>query len=166
MENLEQILTKLNNKEQKYILDLILIDPVSQSKNKKAFEMDIVEEIKKAEHIGYNLGLIMIDINNFKEYNDYYGHECGNNTIKNVAQSIIYHTKSYDTFYRYGGDEFIMLLPDTNERQLQKIQKRIKANVMGDHNISLSVGYAQYHNQTIEEFIHCADMKMYKDKRK
>jgi diguanylate cyclase len=90
-----------------------LTDPLSQLKNRRAFEVALETMCQDAKNNGLPLSLIMIDIDRFKVINDSYGHVFGDQVIRSVAESIKRNVKGRDVVARFGGEEFVVLLPDT-----------------------------------------------------
>jgi len=116
----------------------------------------------------------MIDIDNFKEINDTYGHKAGDLVIKNVCTTIKSLTRQSDIVARYGGEEFIILLPNTTIIDAAHLSNNICNRIaeleisIEQHSITLtvSIGISQYDApQDLESFIHNADTALYSAKR-
>lgn len=133
---------------------------------------DVIEEANKSQQ---PFSLIMMDIDNFKSYNDEYGHVFGDRVILSVADTIKSSTRSMDSCFRYGGDEFIVLLPHTSEDQAKTIAKRIQNNleriqynVHSNEKISVTLSYGISRWSTgmkPERLVDLADMAMYESKK-
>ena len=139
----------------------------------KAYMYDYLKQLyKRAKREGFKFVLIFIDVDNFKHVNDTYGHTKGDELLKKVAEIIKNSFRDYDTFVRYGGDEFIVILELRNDFSmenikvlLEKLQKRIE-NRFKKYNISISYGMAiNTEVDNIDKLIEFADMKMYKMKQ-
>ena len=154
-------------------LDRILldarIDPITEIYNRKSLEM----ETQKNKDI--DTGIIFIDLDNFKRVNDLYGHATGDNALKVIAQKIRRCVREEDRVFRYGGDEFVVLVKNANESILKSIIERIKSSfkepvkVNGNtFKISVSMGFSLYpkESQSLKEAIEIADRRMYKEKSK
>ena len=104
-------------------------DPMTNLYNRRYFHdiADQLFEIAKREKHG--IGIIMIDIDNFKLVNDTYGHNIGDNVIKNLANLLSMHTRASDIVTRFGGEEFVILLPNTNLVGTQRIASKIRSIV-------------------------------------
>jgi len=121
-----------------------------------------------------NISICMIDIDNFKEINDTYGHKAGDLVIKNVCTTIKSLTRQSDIVARYGGEEFIILLPNTTIIDAAHLSNNICNRIaeleisIEQHSITLtvSIGISQYDApQDLESFIHNADTALYSAKR-
>ncbi len=138
------------------------------SKNYYESELDfIIRDALAKEKI---FSLIMIDIDDFKNINDQRGHIIGDKVLKSVAKIMQENMRSVDICSRYGGDEFIVILPETTkehafligERILNKTSNLDLNNVGFDMKISLSIGIAEWKtNMSAENLIECADKAMY-----
>ena len=144
------------------------IDPLTKVFNRFAYEYRI-SEIKKNGEID-NLTIFEIDVNGLKCVNDTKGHDVGDAMITDVAQCISRGIKSVGQCYRVGGDEFIVLLTDSNE-DADKIKNDIKAETEAcdrkDYTVSVAIGYARGNEdkiKSVEDIEKLADKRMYKDK--
>lgn len=87
------------------------------------------EEVKRAQRFKHSLALIMADIDEFKNFNDTYGHPEGNKVLKNLANILRSNIREVDIVARYGGEEFIIILPEANREEAKKIAERIRSKV-------------------------------------
>jgi diguanylate cyclase (GGDEF)-like protein len=151
-----------------------MIDPGTHVLN-RTFLRDLLKgEIVRAERNKRPLALIMCDLNNFKQVNDRYGHLMGDYVLAQVAAILKSCVRGSDYVVRYGGDEFLLVLPETDQgggeivrgRILQRVGEWDRANRVGDVPISLSLGLS-FHatGQTAEQDIAEADTRMYADKQ-
>ena len=145
------------------------IDPITEIYNRKSLEI----EIQKDEDT--DIGIIFIDLDNFKRVNDLYGHATGDNALKVIAQRIRKCVREEDGVFRYGGDEFVVLVKNANENILKSIIERIRNSFeepvkVNDNlfKISVSLGFSLYpkESQSLKEAIEIADRRMYKEKLK
>lgn len=105
------------------------------------------------------ISFVMLDIDHFKKVNDTYGHECGDLVIQSVAQTLLDQTREYDIIGRLGGEEFGILLPQTNLDEAQVIAERIRQRVEStlilydgkEIRVTISLGLIQ-NNDTIDDF--------------
>ncbi|RAK06364.1 response regulator receiver modulated diguanylate cyclase [Halanaerobium saccharolyticum] len=124
---LSEELKKANQKLEK----MALVDGLTGISNRRLFDKTIKKELKRARRKNNDLSLIMIDIDNFKEYNDTYGHQQGDQCLKEVASVLDKKTKrAADFAARYGGEEFAVILPDTAKDGALKIAEDIRKGIM------------------------------------
>lgn len=139
--------------------------------------MSVLEtEIERARRHRRTLTLICIDLDNFKQVNDVLGHMEGDNALRLTSQTIQHELRKVDMAFRYGGDEFMVLLLDTPREEAQVIGLRLKASFdkrwaeewmskPGCPVVSISVGIAEFdQHESMEELMHRADVLMYESK--
>lgn len=138
------------------------------SKNYYENHLNII--IKDAQLKEIPFSIIMIDVDDFKEINDQFGHIIGDKVLKSVAKIMQSNMRSVDICSRYGGDEFIVILPETKNEHAVLISERILDRISNldldnegiDINISLSIGIAEWkRDMSSENLIECADKAMY-----
>jgi diguanylate cyclase (GGDEF)-like protein len=95
------------------LLSLSLTDPLTGIGNRRRMDEDLARARERAQRIGRPFGVALFDIDHFKLYNDHYGHVAGDETLRYVALNIVKVTRRHESLYRYGGEEFLLLLPDT-----------------------------------------------------
>ena len=144
--------------------DKLYRDALTGIYNRRYFE----DKIKNA-HLA--AGIAMIDLDDFKLYNDTYGHETGDVVLDTVVQIIKKNIRKSDTLIRYGGDEFLLILPDIMgadfENKLKQIQERIYNAVVPGYThlrLSVSIGGVLSENEKMEDAIRRADKYMYQAK--
>jgi diguanylate cyclase (GGDEF)-like protein len=141
----------------------------------RAFLHDLLTgEISRAERTNRSLALIMCDLNNFKQVNDRYGHLMGDYVLSQVATILKSCVRGSDYVVRYGGDEFLVLLPETDQEGGEIVRQRVhrkvaewdRSNRVGDLPISVSLGlYLHVTGQTADKDVAEADARMYADKQ-
>ncbi len=141
----------------------------------RSFLHDLLQgEIARAERTNRPLALIMSDLNNFKQVNDRYGHLMGDYVLSQVASILKTCVRGSDYVVRYGGDEFLILLPETDKKGAEIVRQRIGEKMtewdrnhrMGEVPISLSLGlYLHVPGQTPEQDVAEADSRMYVEKQ-
>lgn len=151
---------------------LSAIDPLTEVYNHRYFQQRLNEEIARAERNKSPLALIFVDVDHFKEYNDQNGHVMGDQALKKTAAFLDEVTRVHDVVCRYGGDEFVIILPEcdainaaviserlVNSFNLLDLPGRMSSNV----NLTLSMGVSDYPNYSLdmEELIHQADRALY-----
>ena len=148
-------------------------DPLTNTKNRAAFNDTIQREYDLANRNSNPLSLIFIDIDHFKSVNDTYGHECGDVVLSSIASRITESVRSSDIIFRYGGEEFVVLLSETNLDEAGVIAERIRSAIknhtlafdMKTLNITASLGVSSLKgNDTTDTFVNRADNAMYQAK--
>ena len=109
-------------------------DVLTSIANRRRFDEYSDEEFRRARRTTSSLSLVFIDIDHFKRYNDYYGHQGGDQCLKQVAATLVsVLQRPADLLARYGGEEFVAVLPETDEEGAQKIAEMMRARVAGIH---------------------------------
>jgi diguanylate cyclase (GGDEF)-like protein len=111
--------------------ELARVDPLTGLGNRRAFEEAVATEISRARRTNASLSLLVCDLDNFKKINDHYGHLAGDNCLRQVADALRAQLRGADLCFRWGGDEFIVVLADTGELASLEVVARIEANVAG-----------------------------------
>ncbi|MBD3368845.1 diguanylate cyclase [Candidatus Fermentibacteria bacterium] len=154
-------------------------DRLTGLRNLRFFEDRLKEELDRATRYDYPLSLIMMDIDDFKHYNDSFGHPMGNVLLRKVASAIRYALRDVDILVRYGGEEFVCLLPMTGEREAAEIAERIRRKVLQANDdiphaseqprqcVSVSLGVSTFLTdvQDREKLLDVADQRMYAAKK-
>jgi len=149
-------------------------DSITKSYNRHYFNIMIREEEKRSKRYNHNIGLIMIDIDRFKELNDRFGHQAGDKILRRVARFLKKQVRSIDRVIRYGGDEFLIVLPEAKE-DLSQLKERLIENfkqeqfteIPPDFGLSFSIGFALWRpgqTSSLESMIDLADKQMYQEK--
>ncbi|HLM55657.1 MAG TPA: diguanylate cyclase [Pyrinomonadaceae bacterium] len=117
--------------------------------NRRRFERQLEREVKRSERYLHSFCLILIDIDNFKEVNDTYGHDAGDEAIRRVASTLQAGTRGIDTGARIGGDEFAVILPETDPRGGLDVAERLSAairslDVRPLGRLTASIGVAEF----------------------
>lgn len=143
--------------------------------NRRFFDEQITQEIHRARHYCWPLGLAMLDIDYFKKVNDTYGHPVGDLVLRAVASRLTSLLRSSDTLCRYGGEEFALILPQISKEHVLPLVRRlcsaVEENPVVLENglqvvITLSAGVAQLsENQVAGELIQFADQALYLSKQ-
>lgn len=161
------ILSSLKNALQ-HERELARTDPVTGIANARSFYELISIELERAQRYKYPLTIVYADIDDFKIINDRYGHRTGDKILCIVAEAIRNNIRSSDILARIGGDEFIMVLPETGYTIAQSAILRVQNNIIdvtqkSGWPITLSIGLVTFitPHQTIEEMIGIADELMY-----
>ncbi|KFX70035.1 hypothetical protein TMS3_0111040 [Pseudomonas taeanensis MS-3] len=135
------------------------------------FEEVALHEIKRAERYGFPLALIFFDIDRFKLINDEHGHETGDYVLRNVAQRIKAQLRESDCLCRWGGEEFIILMPHTDLEHAVVMAEKLRLLLAAEPldkriNVTASFGVTQWQpGQGLRELVHCADQLLYRAKQ-
>ena len=144
--------------------------------NRSYFKELAAREFSAAARYQRALSILMIDVDNFKSINDTLGHAAGDQVLALIAQTAGRHIRAADVLARFGGDEFILLLPETNSRQARTVADRIRAGIaatpvqagMASLAVTLSIGIAGLRPgpavDSMEELIQRADQALYRAK--
>ena len=149
------------------------IDTLTQLNNRDFFYASISDSMEKLKKKQSCISLLMIDLDNFKNINDTYGHMAGDEILKQLSNILKYNIRNIDIATRWGGDEFIITLPGVNKKDAFKIADRIRSDI---HNhdffynqnflkVTVSIGITSVGDKMdINAFIDSADKALYKAK--
>jgi diguanylate cyclase (GGDEF)-like protein len=155
---------------------LTIEDSLTGLYNSRHFFEQLDREINRSERYLHPISLIFIDVDNFKEINDTYGHMIGDKILAFIARQIKTCLRSNDSAYRFAGDEFTIILPETTASEAKFVADRIlykftnESFVINEKEISgitSSIGIAEYQiNEGYQKFVHRADVTMYEAKQR
>ena len=149
------------------------IDPLTDVYNRRSLDEIAGRFIKHARRLDSPLTFLMVDINNFKQVNTKFGHLTGDTVLAEIATLLKEAVRGSDAVVRYGGDEFLICLADTNavgsRVVIERVNKRIaewnSASVLERFTVGVSIGVAQWRDgETLDEVLDVADRKMYDQK--
>lgn len=156
---------------------LAVTDPLTGLANRRLFDAMLDREWRRCAGTGVSLSLVMVDADNFKAYNDLYGHQAGDRVLKSIADRLVSSIRPLqDLVCRVGGEEFAILLPQTSEAQALQIAEAIRTSVAEtaiphrgrpEGSVTISIGVAQARpsdGTTIPAFIEAADRALYESK--
>lgn len=156
------------------LFELATTDGMTKLYVHRYFQRLLDIEIKHSRRDNTELALIITDIDNFKSFNDTYGHQLGDLVLKRVARAVKSTLRSEDIAARYGGEEFVVILPQTNAQQAMAIAEKIRADVAAlviphessQLNVTISLGVAVFPIHAVEkdELIRFADAALYASK--
>jgi diguanylate cyclase (GGDEF)-like protein len=162
--------TRMMEKLQK----LAITDGLTKLYNSRSFYTQLELEVDRFNRYKHPLALLLLDIDNFKEYNDSYGHLEGDKVLVRFSQIIKTCLRANDSAYRYGGEEFTVILPETNGDEAKTVAQRIRASLEAEKykpipgkvaRITISIGVTQcYPKEELSTFIRRADKAMYLSK--
>ncbi len=110
---------------------LATIDPLTEAKNRRAWNEKLAEEWSRATRYGTPLSLVLLDVDKFKTYNDSFGHQAGDGVLRQVARTAQNAIRVTDFFARYGGEEFALVLPNTDAEGALILAERLRAGIEG-----------------------------------
>ncbi|MCM8775204.1 MAG: GGDEF domain-containing protein [Candidatus Omnitrophica bacterium] len=141
-------------------------DNLTQIFNRACFDEIMQEEVRRAGRYHFPLTLCLIDIDNFKPFNDTYGHNRGDELLQRFASLIQSSIRSTDCVARYGGDEFCILLPHTDLVRTEKFLSRLLLQVQEMLDCTFSAGVTSYRaGESKTDFLIRADLALYQAKR-
>ncbi|MBN2403333.1 MAG: sensor domain-containing diguanylate cyclase [Spirochaetes bacterium] len=160
-----------------YLYEMATTDMMTKLKSHHFFQTSLIEEREKAVRNNTALSLIMFDIDHFKDFNDKHGHVCGDIVLKNVGKKILEKIRQIDIASRYGGEEFVVILPETGIEEAHIIAERIRVSIEELRveysgqimSITLSGGVTQflpYLDKDNLTFINRADKALYLSKER
>lgn len=149
--------------------ELSVTDELTGVFNRRHFSQVLQMEWKRVVRFKRDLSLLMIDVDFFKRYNDTYGHLKGDEVLKGIGSLLTTNLREVDTVARFGGEEFIVLLPDTDKRGAMAVAEKLRYMVQEKiTHITISVGVATFPDdvQEMEDLIDHADIALYEAKDK
>jgi diguanylate cyclase (GGDEF)-like protein len=151
-------------------------DPLTGLYNRRYMEDTLEREIYRVQRKDAPLGLVMLDLDHFKRFNDTFGHEAGDTLLREVSHYLKHHIRQGDIACRYGGEEFLLILPEasleTTRQRAEKLRQgvqRLEVEYLGRSlgTITVSVGVAVFpeHGSSMDEVIRAADAALYRAKQ-
>jgi len=149
-------------------------DTLTGLRNRRSFEEKIERTIKNSESSGSAFCFLLIDIDDFKKVNDTYGHDNGDIVLKDIASILKKMTRPNDSLYRWGGEEFVIILSNIDKKNAANVSERIRAKIEKYEfklsettiNCTVTIGAAMYKpGESYDELFKTADTKMYEGKQ-
>jgi diguanylate cyclase (GGDEF)-like protein len=142
------------------------IDALTGLANRRALEEILAAEISRAHRFAHQLAVVLLDLDRFKEINDSFGHAAGDVMLRAVSRLLTSLARQGDTVVRWGGEEFVVVLPETDlagaQRFAERLRRTIEAHAVGDMKTSASCGVAtMLPEDTVEELLGAADQALY-----
>jgi diguanylate cyclase (GGDEF)-like protein len=154
---------------------LAITDGLTKLHNSRSFYSQLEVEVDRFNRYKHPLSLLLLDIDHFKQYNDNFGHLEGDKVLVKISQLIKSCLRKLDTAYRYGGEEFTVILPETSCEEAELVAERIRTTIQTEKfkprnakelSITISIGTTQYDAQEqLSTFIQRADKAMYLSKQ-
>lgn len=153
--------------KRKYYQDISILDGLTGVYNHRHFHEKLDWQVEHLRRSPQAFCLFMLDIDNFKKYNDDKGHLEGDKVLHNVAQLVVTTLRGSDLTFRYGGEEFAVILPRTTQQDAKKIAERLLAAARSRLPVTVSIGIGTFPDnvQTKNDLIDRADKALYRAKR-
>ena len=141
--------------------------------NRRAMAQRLQNEVARIERAGGDFSLVLVDIDHFKHINDQFGHDIGDEVLKALSRAFEASVREQDVVSRWGGEEFLILLPNTSQTDAIEQAERLRQLLDGDqlridrypHRVTASFGVSQYHpGQSVESVLKQADVALYQAK--
>jgi diguanylate cyclase (GGDEF)-like protein len=167
---MSRLIKKLDETRQT-IEKIAITDQLTEVFNRRHIMSRFEEEFEKFKRLKKNVSCIMADVDNFKAINDSYGHLEGDQVLKSISHRIRNTVRAYDILGRYGGEEFLIIMPDTSledARELaERIRTRVKEEPVNNATITLSLGVVcvEESDRSVDDIIRRADQNLYKAKK-
>lgn len=171
----ERALIAQRRQMEEQLREMTITDDLTKLYNMRHFYSQLQLEMDRALRYKGSLSLLLLDLDGFKQYNDTYGHPEGDQILIRLGDVIRECLRKSDTAYRYGGDEFMVILPETRGGEARNVAERIRASFAsvnpyrisdGNVDVTLSVGVVEYQpGENLSGFVKKADQTMYQAKR-
>jgi diguanylate cyclase (GGDEF)-like protein len=169
-------LSLTNIKLRETLYEQSIQDPLTGLYNRRYLDETLARDLQRAKREHKPLCVAMLDLDNFKEFNDHYGHDAGDEVLKYVSTILLNHFRGTDMSCRYGGEEFLLVMINMNMSssllKLEQIKNIIKngeihfrENILPPITVSIGVAEAPRQGMTVREIIHAADMALYSAKQ-
>ena len=145
------------------------VDALTGLANRRALEEILAAEISRAQRFAHQLAVVLLDLDRFKEINDSFGHAAGDGMLRAVSRLLTSLARQGDTVARWGGEEFVVVLPETDlagaRRFAERLRRTIEAHAVSDMTTSASCGVAtMLPEDSVEELLGAADQALYRAK--
>ena len=147
--------------------ELSILDGLTGVYNRRYLDEILRREIERAKRYNQSISLLMGDIDDFKKYNDSYGHPAGDELLKKIANFLVEAVRAVDTVFRYGGEEFVVLLPQTLKQGAVEVAKRLINLARQNLPVTISLGLAAYPEdaKAMDDLLKKADAALYQAKQ-
>lgn len=174
-ENMDYFLIILDDitsleRSRKKLEDLSIKDSLTSLFNRRYIYRTLKQEINRVKRFNREFTILMIDIDDFKVINDTYGHIKGDEVLKEMSEILLINLRNIDVLGRYGGEEFMVILPETNSNEAyfvaERMRRAIEKTKIKELQLTISIGVAQYINgEEYKATIERADKGLYEAKR-
>lgn len=139
--------------------EMSVIDPLTKLYNRRFFFTEVNSGLSRAKRYRQPFSLMLMDLDHFKQVNDTYGHECGDNALIGVSKILGQFTREGDTLARFGGEEFVLALPETNNEGAKKLAERIRSTIEDTDwechgitmDINISIGLSSLNHDNVDD---------------
>jgi len=154
--------------------ELALQDPVTEVYNRRYLRVMLSKEISRVKRLGKSLAVMLVDITGFRRVNESLGHTGGDVVLRQIAQLLQNKARNSDLVVRFGGDEFLLILPDTDDAGVQVLSTRIKESLadwsrrsgMTEFNLRFAIGSARYtQDRPLDDLLKAAEQRLQQDRR-
>lgn len=164
---IRDLLAELDTEVSRLALDAVT-DPLTGVHNRRFFDLRLAQEVERIRRYGGQMALVVLDLDDFKEYNDRHGHRRGDEMLTAVAQILARDVREPDVVCRYGGEEFALILPETSEEGAIRLVLRLRDRMrehLGDQ-LTFSAGVALFPRDAkgSHELLDAADRALYQAK--
>ena len=152
---------------------LVLLDNLTKLANRNHIEKEIQSRFEEKKRLNVPFGIFFIDIDHFKQFNDTYGHDVGDDVLRFVAKTLVANSRPFDLYGRWGGEEFIGIIRNIRNQDLEQLGNRVRLLIESAYiihkneklNVTISIGATLVkENDTIDSLIKRADTLLYKSK--
>jgi diguanylate cyclase len=168
---LSAIVSRQNRLQQQSLQHLSITDPLTGAYNRRNMEHELHLAVEESRRDGTSMCLLLFDIDHFKEINDRYGHDKGDDVLVRFSGLVSANTRKIDRFFRYGGEEFLMLVKGASFDEAVSIAEKIRHATeqcmdAGLQDVTVSLGVACLeHGESCEQWVSRADAAMYRAKQ-
>jgi diguanylate cyclase (GGDEF)-like protein len=161
---------KMINDQQKKLEDLSRRDHLTNAFNRRSFAEKAAIETERIKRYGGTCSMVIFDLDHFKNINDRYGHASGDRVLVKITEIVNERIRKTDTLFRWGGEEFIILSPETDLTEMARLAEKIRQSISGyvfekKLKVTASFGVSEYNlGESIEATVHRADTALYKAK--
>ena len=154
--------------------ELALQDPVTEVYNRRYLRVMLSKEISRVKRLGKSLAVMLVDITGFRRVNESLGHTGGDVVLRQIAQLLQSKLRNSDLVVRFGGDEFLLILPDTDDAGVQLLSTRMKDSLadwsrrsgMTEFNLRFAIGSARYtQDRPLDDLLKSAEQRLQHDRR-
>jgi diguanylate cyclase (GGDEF)-like protein len=158
----------------KELEEMALLDGLTHLANRRYMERELATRFAEHGRMGILFGILFMDIDHFKKFNDTYGHDVGDKVIKYVADTLTKNSRPFDLVGRWGGEEFVAIIRNVSSRQLEQLGERMRVLVENSYlsvggnrlSVTISIGATLIgDNDTAETVVKRADTLLYESKR-